>query len=73
MAPFPEAEIMTIKRLEVALRKMDFKLLKDGAYKLHEKFHSGHKFEYTDLLKDLLAELLNNTSVPEDIKNILLK
>ena len=26
MAPFPEAEIMTIKRLEVALRKMDYKL-----------------------------------------------
>lgn len=71
MTPFPEAEIMTIKRLEVALRKMDFKLLKDGAYKLHEKFHSGHKFEYIDLLKDLLVEILNNPSIPSDIKDIL--
>lgn len=71
MTPFPEAEIMTIKRLEVALRKMDFKLLKDGAYKLHEKFHSGHKFEYLDLLKDIQIELLNNPSVPSDVRDIL--
>lgn len=71
MTPFPEAEIMTIKRLEVALRKMDFKLLKDGAYKLHEKYHAGHKFEYLDLLKDLLLELLNNSSIPSDVKDIL--
>lgn len=71
MAPFPEAEIMTIKRLEVALRKMDFKLLKDGAYKLHEKYHGGHKFEYLDLLKDIYVEIENNPSIPEDVKNIL--
>lgn len=71
MTPFPEAEIMTIKRLEVALRKMDFKLLKDGAYKLHEKFHSGHKFEYLDLLKDIQIELLNNPSVPSEVRDIL--
>ena len=44
MAPFPESESMTIKRLEVAIRKKDMHLLKDGAYKLHEKFHTGHKF-----------------------------
>ena len=48
MAPFPETEIMTIKRLEVALRRADYKLLKEGAYKLHEKFHGGHRFEYID-------------------------
>ena len=71
MAPFPEAEIMTIKRLEVALRKMDFKLLKDGAYKLHEKFHSGHKFEYPDLLKEIYLEIINNPSIPTDVKDIL--
>jgi len=71
MAPFPETEIMTIKRLEVALRKMDFKLLKDGAYKLHEKYHSGFKFEYLDLLKDLFLDISNNASIPEDIKDIL--
>ncbi|MBQ4647310.1 MAG: hypothetical protein IJB79_08175 [Candidatus Gastranaerophilales bacterium] len=71
MTPFPEAEIMTIKRLEVALRKMDFKLLKDGAYKLHEKYHSGHKFEYLDLLKEIYIEISNNPSVPSDVKDIL--
>jgi len=71
MAPFPEAEIMTIKRLEVALRKMDYKLLKDGAYKLHEKFHGGHKFEYLDLLEEILLEVSENVQVPSDIKDIL--
>ncbi len=71
MAPFPETEIMTIKRLEVALRKMDFKLLKDGAYKLHEKYHSGHRFEYIDLLKELYVDISNNMSIPSDIKDIL--
>ena len=72
MAPFPETEIMTIKRLEVALRKMDFKLLKDGAYKLHEKYHSGHRFEYLDLLKDIYKEVSENHSIPADIKDILI-
>ncbi len=71
MAPFPEAEIMTIKRLEVALRKMDYKLLKDGAYKLHEKYHGGHKFEYFDLLKEIFIEISNNPSIPTDVKDIL--
>ena len=71
MAPFPEAEIMTIKRLEVALRKMDYKLLKDGAYKLHEKYHGGHKFEYFDLLKEIFLEISNNPSIPSDVKDIL--
>ena len=71
MAPFPETEIMTIKRLEVALRKMDLKLLKDGAYKLHEKFHSGHIFEYTDMLKDIYSNVYKNDEIPSDIKDIL--
>ncbi|MBR3604727.1 MAG: hypothetical protein IKL52_01710 [Candidatus Gastranaerophilales bacterium] len=71
MAPFPEAEIMTIKRLEVALRKMDYKLLKDGAYKLHEKFHSGHRFEYIDLLKEIFWEVTENEQIPSDVKDIL--
>ncbi len=71
MAPFPETEIMTIKRLEVALRKMDFKLLKDGAYKLHEKYHGGFKFQYLDLLKEIFLEVSNNDSIPTEIKDIL--
>ncbi|MBQ8475731.1 hypothetical protein IJ531_01570 [bacterium] len=72
MAPFPEDEIMTIKRLEVALRKSDFKLLKDGAYKLHEKYHSRHYFEYIDLLEDILREVEANYAIPPDIKDILI-
>ncbi len=72
MTPFPETEIMTIKRLEVALRKMDLKLLKDGAYKLHEKYHGGFKFEYLDLLKEIFVEVSNNSSIPNDIKDILM-
>lgn len=72
MAPFPETEIMTLKRIEVALRKLDFKLLKDGAYKLHEKFHSGFRFEYLDLLKELYFGVVNNDVVPTDVKDILI-
>ena len=71
MAPFPETEIMTLKRLEVALKKGDFKLLRDGAYKLHEKYHSGFEFEYIDLLKDILYNA-NNSNAPVEIKDILI-
>ena len=71
MTPFPETEIMTIKRLEVALRKMDLKLLKDGAYKLHEKYHGGFKFQYLDLLKEIFLDVSNNEAIPVDIKDIL--
>lgn len=72
MTPFPESETMTIKRLEVALRKEDWQLLKDGAYKLHEKFHSGHKFEYIDDLKQVLYTVESNASkIPPDITDIL--
>ncbi len=72
MAPFPETEIMTIKRLEVALRKSDFKLLKDGSYKLHEKLHSGHKFEYFDLLKEIYYNVNNTPNIPNEIRDILI-
>lgn len=71
MAPFPETEIMTLKRLEVALKKGDFKLLRDGTYKLHEKYHSGYEFEYIDLLQDILYNA-NNSNAPSEIKDILI-
>lgn len=71
MAPFPETEIMTIKRLEVALRKMDFKLLKDGAYKLHEKYHNGFDFKYIDMLKEILEDVQKNALIPDDIRDML--
>lgn len=71
MAPFPETEIMTLKRLEVALKKGDYKLLRDGTYKLHEKYHSGYEFEYIDLLQDILYNA-NNSNAPSEIKDILI-
>ena len=70
MAPFPESESMTIKRLEVALRKADMSLLKDGAYKLHEKFHTGHRFEFADELKQIL-DYVNSHDIPQEVKEIL--
>ena len=70
MAPFPESESMTIKRLEVAIRKKDMHLLKDGAYKLHEKFHTGHKFEFLSELEQIL-EYVKTSDIPLEITEIL--
>lgn len=70
MAPFPESEDMTIKRLAVALRKNDYQLLKMGTYKLHEKFHTGHEFEMTDDLRQILATV-EKKQYPPEISDIL--
>jgi len=70
MAPFPESEDMTIKRLMVALRKNDHQLLKMGTYKLHEKFHTGHDFELTDDLRRIL-EIVESKQYPPEISDIL--
>ena len=70
MAPFPESESMTIKRLEVALKKKDMHLLKDGAYKLHEKFHTGHRFEFITELEQILKYAKTN-DIQWEIKEIL--
>lgn len=70
MAPFPETESMTIKRLEVALRRKDMQLLKDGAYKLHEKFHTGYRFELLSELKQIL-EYVKTSDIPLEITEIL--
>ncbi len=72
MAPFPEAEDMTIKRLYVALKRDDMQLLQMGAHKLHEKFHTGHKFELLDDLKQILSYVEEQT-IPNDIKDLLTK
>ncbi len=45
MAPFPEPEDMTVKRLFVALKRNDMGLLQMGARKLHEKFYTGYIFK----------------------------
>ncbi len=70
MAPFPESEDMTIKRLMVALRKNDYQLLKMGTYKLHEKFHTGHEFELIDELRQIL-ETVKKKPYPPEISDIL--
>ncbi|MBR1617206.1 hypothetical protein IJ670_03555 [bacterium] len=72
MAPFPEEENMTIKRLQVALKRGNFELLKDGAYKLHEKFHAGHYFEDIESLKEILEKVSSNYTISPDIKDILI-
>ena len=70
MAPFPESEDMTIKRLMVALRKNDHQLLKMGTYKLHEKFHTGHDFELIDDLRQIL-DTMEQKQYPPEISDIL--
>ncbi len=70
MAPFPEAEDMTIKRLYVALKRDDMQLLQMGAHKLHEKYHTGYKFELLDDLRQILSYVEEQT-IPNDIKDLL--
>lgn len=70
MAPFPESEDMTIKRLKVALKKNDYQLLKMGTYKLHEKFHTGYEFSMIEDLRAIL-EYVEGGNIPVEIKDIL--
>lgn len=72
MAPFPEAEDMTVKRLYVALKRSDMQLLQMGAHKLHEKYHTGYKFELLDDLRQILSYVEEQT-IPNDIKDLLTK
>lgn len=72
MAPFPEAEDMTVKRLYVALKRDDMQLLQMGAHKLHEKFHTGYKFELLDDLRQILS-YVEEQAIPNDIKDLLTK
>lgn len=65
-----ESESITIKRLEIALRKMDIALLKTAGYKLHEKFHAGHKFEYIVELKQIL-KFLETQRLDEEISELI--
>lgn len=65
-----ESESITIKRLEIALRKMDLALLKTAGYKLHEKFHAGHKFEYIIELKQIL-KFLQTQKIDEEISELI--
>jgi rubrerythrin len=46
MAPYPETETVTIKRIQVALKKKDWNLLKEGISKIQDKFSVGHRWEH---------------------------
>lgn len=70
MAFNSESESMTIKRLEIALRKMDERLLKTAGIKLYEKYHSGHKFQYTFELQQIL-DYLENSNVDDGATEII--
>ena len=72
MAPFPEAEDMTVKRLYVALKRDDMQLLQMGAHKLHEKYHTGYKFQLLDDLRQILS-YVEEQQIPNDIKELLIK
>ena len=72
MAPFPEAEDMTVKRLYVALKRDDMQLLQMGAHKLHEKYHTGYKFQLLDDLRQILS-YVEEQQIPNDIKELLTK
>ncbi len=65
-----ESETLILKRLESALNNGSSEQLKVAAYKLHEKFHSGHKFEYKNELKQVL-DYVETQSFEEDTTILL--
>lgn len=66
MAPYPETETMTMKRIEVALKKRDWELLREGINKIHEKTDLGHTWEYLDEWQDMLNQA-ENEGLPKDL------
>lgn len=66
-----ESETLILKRLESALANEDNDLLKIAAYKLHEKFHSGHKFEYIKQLKSVYDYVYENPMFEEQTALLL--
>jgi len=70
MVSFPESESMTIKRIEVALRNNDMQLLKEAAYKLHEKYHTGYHFTMLEELA-YISDYVKEGEIPVEIKEML--
>ena len=66
-----ESETLILKRLESALANEDNDLLKIAAYKLHEKFHSGYRFEYIKQLKSVYDYVYDNPVFDEQIALLL--
>lgn len=67
MAPYPETETVTIKRIEVALKKRDWTLLKEGISKIQIKFSTNHKWEHIDNWQNILSKAYDS-EIPFDIK-----
>ncbi len=65
-----EPESMTLKRLELALRKGDEALLKTAGYKLHEKLHAGFTFEYTSQLRQILG-FIESENLDGEVYNLV--
>lgn len=66
MAPYPETETMTLKRIEVAIKKRDWTLLSEGISKIREKFETNHHWEHSSQWRDLLL-LAESARLPEDL------
>jgi hypothetical protein len=65
MAPFPETETMTLKRIEVSIKKRDWALLNDGLLKIQEKLTTNHKWEFFRQWRELLSMAEEQNLPPE--------
>lgn len=66
MAPYPETETMTLKRIEVAIKKRDWTLLSEGLVKIREKFDINHKWEHYEQWRELLLQA-EEAKLPEEL------
>ena len=66
MAPYPETETMTIKRIEVAIKKRDWSLLSEGLVKIREKFEINHRWEHNEQWRELLLQA-EEAKLPDEL------
>lgn len=66
MAPYPETETMTLKRIEVAIKKRDWSLLSEGLVKIREKFDINHRWEHYEQWRELLLQA-EEAKLPDEL------
>ncbi|MDD3013339.1 MAG: hypothetical protein PHC34_06510 [Candidatus Gastranaerophilales bacterium] len=66
MTPFPEQEPMAIKRIEVALKKRDWTLFKQGIIKISSMHESGVRWSDTDGWLELMNQA-ESDYIPPDL------
>jgi len=66
MAPFPEQEPMTIKRIEVALKKRDWTLFRQGIIKINSMYESGTKWSDAEAWQNLMNQA-ESEYIPPDL------